>query len=187
MPRLSEFIKEDTRRALSAIEDSRADRRAARRARRMIRSRTAQGVDRHGRQFAPYAPSTAKKKGRFSPVTLRETGKMLRSLSIRDLGPQNARRAPSGRGSQLRGPSGRFVSEENVVFGSTINIKGSRNRRIARFHIEGTRKMPERDFLGLTDQQESRLTGQFGRDIANAISRAIPDDRRRRIEIEFTL
>ena len=156
-------------------------------ARRMIRSRTRRGIDRHGNRFASYAPSTAQKKGRFSPVTLEETGRMLGSLSIRtnddvDFDP-SAR--PSG-GGQFRDPSsGRFVGRDQVAFGATVNLKGSRNRRIGRFHIEGTRKMPQRDWFGVTDQEQRRITNVVGNRVTGGIEREVPDDRRRRVEIKL--
>lgn len=182
---LREQIEEDTRRVLQSIGSTTAAERAARMARDKIRARTARGVSRRGRRFPPYAPSTADQKGRFSPVTLRDTGKMMGSLTIRDLGPQNAERAPSGRGSQLRGASGRFVSRENVQFGATVNIKGSRNRRIARYHIEGTRHMPQRDFFGLTESEEEEVLRTMDRGVMKDIERALPDDRRRRVEVKL--
>lgn len=181
---LRDKIEEDTRRALNGLQSSNAAQEAARQARSKIRSRTLRGLSRRGREFPSYAASTARRKGRFSPVTLRESGKMLRSLTIRDLGPEEAAQAPRGRGAQLRSPeTGRFVSKREVRFGATVNIKGSRNRRIARYHIEGTRKMPERDFFGLTQSEQEEVLRTLDRGLTRDIERALPEDRRRRVEL----
>lgn len=185
MPRLSEFIEEDAQRATRAIQSSTAAEQAARQAREMIVSRTLRGISRQGRRFKSYAQATAERKGRFQPVTLRESGQMFRSLTIRDLGPQDAQAAPSGRGSQLRGASGQFVSRADVRFGATVNIKGSRNRRIARYHIKGTKDMPQRDFMGLTSSQEAEVKRTLDRGLERDIRRAIPEDRRRRVELKL--
>ncbi len=188
MGKLGDMVREDTRRALDAATSSGAMEEGARMARRFIRARTRRGVDRFGRQFAPYAESTAKRKGRFSPVTLEDTGQMLRSLTIRtneDVAFDPSA-GPAG-GGQLRSAStGQFVGQGDVSFGAAVNLKGSRNRRIGRYHMTGTKTpMPSRKWFGLTDQEEQRVTNRIGTNIFDAVSREVPEDRRRRVQIRI--
>lgn len=187
MGRLADMVQEDTRRVLDAVQSSGVMERGARMARRFIRSRTRRGIDRFGNEFAPYAPSTARQKGRFSPVSLRETGQMLGSLSIRtnDDVEFDPRLGPPG-GGQLRNQStGRLVSRDDIQFGAAVNLKGSRNRRIGRFHMEGTRHMPRRQWFGLTDNEEQQVVNELGTNTLDAIGREVPDDRRRRVQIRI--
>jgi hypothetical protein len=187
MGRLADMVEDSKRRALEGATSSGAMEKGARMARRFIRTRTRKGIDRHGNQFAPYAPSTAQKKGRFSPVTLEESGQMLRSLSIRTSGDVEFDPAagPPG-GGQFRGQSsGRFVGQDEVSFGATVNLKGSRNRRIGRYHIEGTGRMPQRDWFGVTSNEQTRITNAVGNRVTGGIRRELPEDRRRRVEIQL--
>lgn len=186
MGRFADMVDSETRRALEAAQSGGPMEQAARTSRRFIRARTRRGVDRFGNTFAPYAPSTARKKGRFSPVTLEETGQMLGSLSIRtnDDVTFDPRAGPAG-GGQLRGPSGRFVAQGDVSFGAAVNLKGSRNRRIGRFHMEGTKHMPQREWFGLTPNEEQKVQNQLGANIFDAIRREVPNDRRRRVQIRI--
>jgi len=187
MGRLVDMVEDSKRRALEGATSSGAMEKGARMARRFIRTRTRKGIDRHGNQFAPYAPSTAQKKGRFSPVTLEETGQMLRSLSIRtnddvDFDPSAG---PAGGGQFRNRGSGRFVARDEVSFGATVNLKGSRNRRIGRYHIEGTKHMPQRDWFGVTPNEQTRITNAVGNRVTGGIRRELPEDRRRRVEIQL--
>jgi len=186
MGRLGDMVEEDTRRALEGVQSSGAMEEAARMSRRFIRSRTRRGVDRFGNTFEPYAPSTARQKGRFSPVSLEESGQMLGALSIRsnDDVTFDARARPAG-GGQLRGSSGQFVSREDVSFGAAVNLKGSRNRRIGRYHMEGTKNMPSRQWFGLTPGEEQKVASMLGANLGDAISREVPEDRRRRVQIKI--
>jgi len=186
MGRLGDMVREDTRRTLDAVQSSGVMEQGARMARRFIRARTQKGIDRFGNRFARYAPSTAQRKGRFSPVTLRETGQMLGSLSIRtnDDVSFDPSAGPPG-GGQLRASSGQFVSPQDVTFGAAVNLKGSRNRRIGRFHMEGTKNMPRRQWFGLTSNEEQRVASVMGTNTLDAISREVPDDRRRRVQIKI--
>lgn len=187
MGRLGDMIREDQRRALDAVGSSGVMERAARMSRRFIRARTRRGVDRKGQRFAPYAQSTAQQKGRFSPVSLEESGQMLRSLSIRtnDDVTFDPGAAPTG-GGQLRSrETGRFVAQGDVTFGAAVNLKGSRNRRIGRYHMEGTRYMPQREWFGLTGREKQRVTNELGANIFDAIEREVPEDRRRRVQIKI--
>lgn len=133
---------------------------------RFVRRNAARGVGQGGRRFAPYAPSTAERKGRRRPVTLRETGQMLGSLKTR--------RQPPKQGGLLTGVDVRFGGAGG----------GSRrNERIARFHLEGTRKMPARP-LGLTRSQKSRLQRKFGVRLGKFFT---PADRRRSTTLRIDL
>lgn len=186
MGRLADMVEEDTRRALDAVQSSGVMEQAARTARRFIRGRTRRGIDRFGNQFARYAPSTAQRKGRFSPVTLEETGQMLSALSIRNNSDVtfDASARPESGGQIRSAGTGQFVSEEDISFGATVNLKGSRNRRIGRFHMEGTKNMPRRQWFGLTSSEEERVSSVLGAGARNAITREVPDDRRRRVELK---
>ena len=187
MGRPANMVEDSKRRALEGATSSGAMEEGARMARRFIHARTRKGIDRHGNQFAPYAPSTVQKKGRFSPVTLEETGQMLRSLSIRtnDDVEFDPRGGPAG-GGQFRGrSSGRFVAQGDVAFGATVNLKGSRNRQIGRYHIKGTGRMPQRDWFGVTSNEQTRITNAVGNRVTGGIRRELPEDRRRRVEIQL--
>jgi len=193
MGRLADMVEDSKRRALEGATSSGAMEEGARMARRFIRTRTRKGIDRHGNEFAPYAPSTAQKKGRFSPVTLEETGQMLRSLSIRtndDVG-FDAAAGPSGGGQFRSRETGRFVAREDVTFGAALEIQGRRNRSVARFHIFGTRaapdspSMPKRDFFGVTNNERTRITNVIGNRVTGGIKRQIPDERIERDEIRL--
>lgn len=185
MGTLADMVSEDARRALDAAKTSGALGQAAHMARRFIRSRTRSGVDRFGQRFAPYAESTARQKGRFSPVTLTETGRMLGSLEVRE--NEDVTFEPRGRGSQLRGAGGRFVSPGDVTFGASVNLKGSRNRKIGRIHIFGNPSggLPSRDWFGLTQREEERIVSFLGANYRKAIERVVPEDRRRRVEVKI--
>jgi len=187
MGRLADMVRDDTRRALSAVQSSGVMEQGARMARRFIRARTRKGIDRFGNRFAAYAPSTAQRKGRFSPVTLQETGQMLSSLSIRtnDDVSFDPSAAPAGGGQLRASSSGQFVSPQDVTFGAAVNLKGSRNRRIGRFHMEGTTNMPRRQWFGLTPNEEQRVTNVMGTNTKDAISREVPEDRRRRVQVRI--
>jgi hypothetical protein len=187
MGRLANMVEEAKRRALEGATSSGAMEKGARMARRFIRTRTRKGIDRHGNQFAPYAPSTARQKGRFSPVTLEETSQMLRSLSIRtnddvDFDPSAG---PSGGGQFRNRGSGRFVARNEVSFGATVNVKGSRNRKVGRAHIEAWGDLPERDWFGVTSNERTRITKAVGNRVTGGIRRELPDDRRRRVEVQL--
>jgi hypothetical protein len=187
MGRIADMVGDGKRRALEGATSSGAMEKGARMARRFIRARTRKGIGRRGNQFAHYAPSTAQKKGRFSPVTLEETGQLLRSLSIRtndDVG-FDATAGPPG-GGQFRGrSSGQFVARDDVTFGATVNVKGSRNRKVGRAHIEAWGDLPERDWFGVTSNEQTRITNAVGNRVTGGIRRGLPEDRRRRIEIQL--
>ena len=187
MGRLADMVEETKRRALEGAASSGAMEEGARMARRFIRTRTRKGIGRRGQRFAPYAPSTARQKGRFSPVTLEEKGRMLGALSIRT--NDDVEFSPSARpvgGGQFRSRrSGRFVARDQVSFGATVNLKGSRNRKVGRAHIEAWGDLPERDWFGVTSQEKTRITNTVGNRVTGGIRRELPEDRRRRVEIQL--
>jgi hypothetical protein len=120
-------------------------------------------------------------------VTLEEAGRMLGALSIRtndDVEFSPAAR-PVGGGQFRSRRSGRFVARDQVSFGATVNLKGSRNRRIGRFHFEGTKHMPERDWFGVTSQEKTRITNVVGNRVTGGIEREVPEDRRRRVQLKL--
>lgn len=117
----------------------------AREALQHIRDRTLKGIGTNGRRFKPYAPSTAKRKGRREPVTLRQSLDMMNSLHTRS-GGKNRR---------------------EVVFRDR-----GRNERIGRYHQYGTRnreagarreRMPARRWFGLTLRFARQSSQKFGR------------------------
>lgn len=118
-----------------------------------IRIRTARGVAVDGARFEPYAPSTARKKKRTSPVDLTETGQMLGSLRVRNAG------------SRVRARS--------------IVLSGERNRRLAAIHQFGAQtgrgNIPSRKWFGATASFVERME-------QNGIARlreSLPTDKRR--------
>lgn len=128
---------------------------------RLIRARTRRGVSVRERRFAPYARSTARRKGRHQPVTLRDSGDMLSSLHAR--------------------PPRRAAEQTFKIGLAEVTFRSRRMEKRARYHLEGTRHMPRRDFFGLTTRQSRIL-----RDELELIQRrTIPPDRRRRTKIQL--
>jgi len=96
---------------------------------REIRARTRSGVDYRGRSFAPYAPSTARRKGRTQPVTLTETGRFLNALQVLEVRPGFAR----------------------IGWPDTFGM------RLKRWHHGGTSRMPDRRFFAFGDRLSRRI------------------------------
>lgn len=121
---------------------------------RMIRERTALGIDRHGRRFAPYRPSTVRKRRRAGKQTgrvdLRFTGRMLDSLGER----------------------------KGLVFRSVeLYFADAARERVARFLYFGTKRMSAREFFGVSPAEAVELRAAFRRTVVASL----PKDRRRRI------
>jgi hypothetical protein len=188
MGRLADMVEDAKRRALQGAASSGAMEKGARMAQRFMRARTRKGVDRHGRRFPDYSIEYGRRvKGRLSPVDLELSGQLLRSLSIRtnddvDFDPSAG---PAGGGQFRNRGSGRFVAREDVTFGATVNLKGSRNRKVGRAHIEAWGDLPERDWFGVTPNERTRIINTVGNRTTGGIRRELPDDRRRRIEIRL--
>jgi hypothetical protein len=51
--------------------------------------------------------------------------------------------------------------------------------------MEGTTNMPRRQWFGLTPNEEQRVASVMGTNTQDAISREVPDDRRRRVQIKI--
>lgn len=128
-----------------------------------IRARTKAGLDRSGNRFAAYRESTKRKKRkkgqRLSPPTLTDSGVMLDDLAV----------------TEVNGYWGTNLIVAEVGFASR------QSENIARFHIEGTRYMVSRDFMGLTDEAEANLNEFIGAET----KRLYPKDRRRRVRLQL--
>ena len=147
-------LRDDLGRFIEVIEDPEPARRAAKYARSLIQRRTRlRGLDRRGAAFAPYKKSTQRRKGKSRP-DLYDSGDMLNRLAIRE-------------GARLTGP---------VFF---VRPGTRRDDRITRFHVNGTKRMAQRDYFGLTPKQE-RLVNQVW---SGEVTRRLPKDRRRRYSI----
>ncbi len=155
--RLDRIVREVADEFLQRLDQEEPVMQAARMGREMIVRRTRQGIDKNGKIFRYYRPSTAKRKGRRSPVDLTESGRMLEDLSVRSEGFwETGRRAD-------------------------LYFRTARSRNVARRHISGTRRMAQRDFFGFTPREEEQLATI----IRGGIQRSIPADRRRRIAIKL--
>lgn len=155
--RLDRLVREVERELRENLEREEPVMMAAQLGREMMIRRTRQGIDRLGRIFRYYRPSTAKRKGRRSPVDLTESGRMLEGLHVR--------------------PEGFWMTGRRA----DIYFRHPRDKRIARYHIEGTRKMAKRDFFGFTPREEEQLATI----IRGGVRRSVPKDRRRRINISL--
>ncbi len=129
---------------------------------RHIRQRTARGVSARGRKFAPYARSTAKQKGRSAPVTLRANS--IRSM-LDTLAATPAQLSADG------------------IARVTVRLTDGRKQRIGRFHQFGTRKMPRREWFGVT----VRFAREHFQRTGERVNRALATDRRHRDTITVTL
>lgn len=145
-----------------ALDNSGIIAEASMKATKMIRSRTVRGISMHGRQFASYADSTARRKGRFRPVTLHESGRFIKNHQ-----PMKAT------GSWFKTRRG------------GVTPKGLRARKLSRFHMKGTRYMASRQYLGLTEKQENQLNEFIGNRVADVARKALDIDER--IEIRISL
>lgn len=126
------------RNVLDRLDESGIIKEASVRSARMIRSRTPRGIDIFGNQFASYAEYTARRKGRFRPVSLHETGRFINNhVPMRVRGSWHGGTTAGRRGG--------------------VKPQGLRTRRLSRFHMLGTRYMPARKYLGLTERQEGRI------------------------------
>lgn len=138
----------DFRRRLE-IGASEASESAAILARRMMVERTARGIDREGRRFKRYAKATRRRRAAagkiVSRVNLRYTGAMLDALSVR----------------RVRGGNGQMRGE--------VYFNNSTARRIARYHIFGTHRMPSRDFFGLARPERQLVNVEFGRTVRGSV------------------
>lgn len=163
---LEGMIRDDFGWFLGKFADIRPELRAAEATRAMIVRRTRRRhVDAGGAPFAPYAPSTLKRKarkGQSMRVTMTDTGQMLDGMKV--VQPRGHMRFT------VRG--GSTVQQADVRFGSR------RDERIANYHISDAQraKIPKRDFFGLTEREERVIYSQMRADVQSVKQR----DRRRR-------
>lgn len=151
--RLSQLLKQREKEVLDEIP--KATKSVADWAVKAMKERTIRGTGLNERRFKPYRPATAKRKRRSQPVTLVETGRMLRDLHVQD-----------------RGRSG---YQQVIKFASTdMEHRG-------RFHQFGTRKMAARPWFGLTTRERRKANDIFRRTVIPVVKR----DRRFRNRIVF--
>lgn len=156
--RIGGLVKEVEQDLTGSLQAEKPLVRAAELARRLMTRRTRAGIDRHGRIFRYYRPATRRRKGRKSPVTLMDTERT----------PLPGRSRVVDRGYWGRG---RRVD---------IRPRDAETKKLWQYHLRGTWKMARRDFLGLTPQEEQAVLRQ---EVRPAIERALPKDRRRRIQL----
>lgn len=164
---MSEFdtVFRDLRgRFLAVVSDPEPAVRAADLSRQLVVRRTRDGQDRHGQPFAPYAESTRRqrrKRGlqtRTVDLTASASGSMLDDLVVTE-----AQQASGG-------------TSASVAYGS------ARSRRIGNYHTSSRprRKIPRRDFFGLTPDEGALVLDHFGRDV---LSRLVPTGSGRRLTV----
>lgn len=97
-------------------------------------------------KYKNYKKSTAKKKGRKSPVTLKESGKLHNSLVAVQKGNKRI----------------------------SISFKGTRNQKIASYHQFGTKFMESRPMLPTRGQKfKKRITDMFNKIIRDELNKAL--------------
>lgn len=98
-------------------------------------------------KYKDYDDSTAKKKGRKSPVDLEDTGRMMESLTAR-------------------------IKNKKVV---EVFFKGARNKKIARYHHTGTDKMNARPVLPIFKGQvfKKKITDKMSNIFKKAVAKAV--------------
>lgn len=130
-----------------------------------IRRRTSRGIGTNERRFTPYSPGYAEEKygsrGRTQPVTLIRSGEMLSSLYVR----------PARSGARSAG------------YRREITFRSRAMERRGRYHQDGTRRMPQRRWFGLTTRFARQMRERFG----SIVRRSIPSDRRRRTKVAINL
>lgn len=128
---LSDRIIEREQAVLKGTED--ALEQAAHEGLVMMRRRTKRGISRRGRRFAPYRPSTAKKKG-SQLVNLTDRGDMLSYLEVTQ--------------------KGRYVQQ--IGLGDPFQaLKGA-------MHQRGTKRMTQREWFGLTVREAREMHNDMG-------------------------
>ena len=93
----------------------------------IIQDKTEKGVDYKHRKFESYSQAYAKRKG-SSFVNLEVTGRMLSSIIFKVLNPGHAKI---------------FISGGRAIVGGV--------------HSQGTRKMPQREFMNISDSTDKKL------------------------------
>lgn len=63
----------------------------------------------------------------------------------------------------------------------SVGFTDPEQQKKARFHVTGTRKMPRRDFMGLTTREARRV----GEQMRLVITRSVSGDRRRTLRISY--
>lgn len=129
---------------------------------KMIRQRTVRGISIHGKQFASYASSTARRKGRFRPVSLHESGRFLRN-------------------HQPIKVTGSWLY---TIRGGVIP-RGVRAKKLSFWHMGGTRYMPSRKYLGLTDNQILKLSRFVDSKVESIVDEVLDIDETITITLNF--
>jgi len=122
-----------------------------------IVSRTQRGVGVNERKFVPYASSTAKRKGRFSPVTLHETGQMLNDLYVKRERKRDYRVKFRTKKMDERGRHHQFGTNRN-----------------------GRPHLPARRWFGVTTRKSRQLFNEYGSRFRTVALK----DRRTRFRVE---
>jgi len=124
-----------------------------------------------------------KKGGATYPVTLIDTGQMVKSIQV--LSGRGIRSTPKGKGSKLRGgPRTQFIRAEDANI--EIGLPEGRSADLARIHTSGTynKKYPNakpRPFVGLTVQEADEV----GRMVAKRLYRAGGTEEQITLSIKF--
>lgn len=146
-----------------------------------IQRRLDRGIGSSGRPFVPYAPSTARRKGRSAPVTLRESGNMRSKMYVRRIRLDTFEITFKDRGSERiarfqHGGTRRATAVDSRRRAS-VRRRGTRHivRNTGGFHI------PPRPFISPTAQEIAAADRLYG----VTVDARFPGDLRRRIVISF--
>jgi hypothetical protein len=143
-PLLARMVREKGRAIVQTAQGRPLDD-AAEYLRRKMAERIARGVGSNGRMMAPYAPSTARQKGRTQPVTLR-----------------------SDRGGAHLLDTIRVVKEGKR---RVIRVTDAGKARIGRYLLLGTRNMKARAWWGPTVRETKEAAQRFGAAISQTMKR----------------
>jgi len=150
---------------------------------RNIQARLDRGISSSGSRFVDYAPSTARRKGRFRPVTLFERGNMRGAMYVRRIRLDNVeitwRDRYNERIARFQHGGTRRRTPRDSRLKANVRRRGSRHiiRNTGAYHI-----LP-RPFIDPTAEEVVELDRLFGVKVAGEF----PRDLRRRIKIKFTV
>lgn len=136
---------------------------------RVIRTRTEAGIDRTGKAFAPYTPGYAAKKAKEGlgggTVNLTVSGRMLNDMAVTDMG-MSPPRVTIGFRSSGGGTRGKGLSM--IQRSRAVGAEGK-----ARAHdVDGVGKSrTKREFLGLTDAEETTLRERVMKHLEQTLAR----------------
>lgn len=144
-----------------------------------IQRRLDAGISSHGTPFIPYAPSTAKRKGRRRPVTLRESGNMRSKIFVRRRRLDRYEVTFRDREAERIARFQHGGTRRRTRADAKAHARARGTRRIVR--NTGPYHIPPRPFIEPTRQEIEAADRIHGVEV----TKAFPSDLRRRILITF--